>query len=197
MSGDRSRSSILRQAYQQALTAREERQNTKPAEKGLGSVVMSSDEPSAAARTAHQWKSLPVDNEWTGIHRTGAEEADLDAFEAKNGVSLPRAFRELYGTSDGTASPDACFITFYGLDVIPHYTESDGTGAIWVGFADYATSRLLFLMRFDDEHHGAVFADAGSRTLSLPDRALRIAESFESFLYIYLDDPQRLTARAD
>ena len=151
-----------------------------------------SDGPDTLARlVATRWSTAHSSGDGD-IVRPGCDAVALDAFEAKFGVLLPRMFRALYALSDGTASPDAHLLSFYPIGVVPHYTETDGSGRCWVGFADYASSRSLFLMRFADGVPPEVLADLGSSTRTLEERAVPVADSFDAFLQTYLQEPDQL-----
>jgi hypothetical protein len=150
-----------------------------------------------AREVAKSWSTPQSPRDGTGsIHRPGCDAANLDAFEAKFEVVLPQTFRALYKLSDGTASHDPHLLTFYPVAVIAHYTETDASGGCWVGFADYASSRSLFLLRFAVGLPVEVLADPGSTTQALAERAVPVADSFDAFLRTYLRDPAQLTAHA-
>lgn len=137
---------------------------------------------SLARRVVDRWIAMNVARDQED-ELTVAESA-LDALERLRGIRLPRAFRELWAVSDGTATMDDDELTFWPLDNI----TSDPSLGPWQGllvFADYQLGTRYFGIRFEGAEAGAVVDTTGRQ----------FAASFDAFLETYLADAKSLTSR--
>jgi hypothetical protein len=123
--------------------------------------------------------------------RAGATEAEIGAFERKQGVELPEDVADFFRAVDGMNEGDCdeLGVRFWSLDelrpVVDELPAADGdTFKGYFVFGDYSMWAHGYAVRLDRMANDVVLV--GGET------AVTIAPSFREFLELYLSQPGRL-----
>ena len=162
----------------------------------------------------NQWSVLieRLKSRWSQCnirHRLGVSREEIQLFEARYQVCMPLDMREFFTTVDGMGEnemDDDCFSFHRLCDVksvpeelanfggIPDYRKIMDTlpqPALWFVFADFLIYSAAFAIRLSAGGDGAPVVWIGDGT-----RHHIVANSFSSFLHIYLTAPDELGAGA-